>query len=225
MKRLLAALFIFMILIPVFADEQSSTNADSLTDNSFVIKGFYKGAVTSTVSIVIKDYSGSRLYENTVEATDERNLSTDGRVFTWTMTGTATTSVSLSFKFTTLQAQLGNKYYRPAYTIKMSMNETKSETSTVLYDGMYNSNSTTKSFNKNKNNQNSAYTETNTLTYTGTIPASGSNYGTRINPKYQGTYTNWVRSGYCTLNITGYVNNVAGSYQYSCHVTVEVTTQ
>ena len=226
MKRLFIVLFILMILLPVFADEQSSTTADSLTDNSFVIRGFYKGAVSSAVSIVIKDYSTSRLYENSVEVSDNLILNKDGRVFTWTMTGTATRSVTLKFTFSILQAHFGEKYYMPSYKIKMSMNQTTSETGTTLYDPMYNSNSTTKNVaNKTKNNQPTPFSETGTAQYQGDIPASGANYGTKRNPKYQGTYSNWVRSGYCTLNITDYENNTAGSYEYSCHVTVELTTQ
>ncbi|MBR0520744.1 MAG: hypothetical protein IJJ95_05355, partial [Spirochaetales bacterium] len=143
MKKGILLLVLLSICLFAFADTQSSTQAATLTDNSFVIKAYYKGAVTTTVSLIVKDYDTNRLYNTEAVATDEKHVSNEGTIFTWIMTGTATSNLNVSFTFSTLQAKVGNKYYRPSYTLKMYQNPTKSQNGRELYDSMYSENSKT----------------------------------------------------------------------------------
>lgn len=219
MKKGILLLVLLSICLFAFADTQSSTQAATLTDNSFVIKAYYKGAVTTTVSLIVKDYDTNRLYNTEAVATDEKHVSNEGTIFTWIMTGTATSNLNVSFTFSTLQAKVGNKYYRPSYTLKMYQNPTKSQNGRELYDSMYSENSKTVGT-YTKKNQSNQYTETKNVQYSGTVPAPGgsTDQGSQINYDY------WQKTGYCTLNITDYEKNTAGSYEYRCSVTVEFTT-
>ena len=226
MKKLALILVFLSICLFVFADTQSSTQAATLTDTSFLIKAYYKGAVTTSVSLIVNDYSSNRLYNTDAVATDERHVGQAGTIFTWIMTGTATTTLDISFTFTTLQASLLGKYYRPAYTMVMYQNPTISQNGRDLYDSMYSESSqTVGTF--TKSSQNSEFTGTNppkTITYSGYVPASGASYKVSKKSYTQTTYDYWQKTGYCTLNITDYESNVAGSYEYRCSVTVEFTT-
>ncbi|MBO4718127.1 MAG: hypothetical protein J5599_09540 [Spirochaetales bacterium] len=224
MKKVALILVFLSICLFVFADTQSSTEAATLTDNSFVIKAYYKGAVTTTVSLIVNDYSSNRLYNTDAVATDERHVGQAGTIFSWIMTGTASTNLNVTFTFSTLQASLLGKYYRPAYTMVMYQNPTISQNGRDLYDSMY-SESSKSVGTYTKNNKTSQYTETAQVSYSGTVPASGASYrDANNNRKTQITYDYWQKTGYCTLNITDYEKNVAGSYEYRCSVTVEFTT-
>ena len=225
MKKGILLLVLLSICRLAFADTQSSTEAATLTDNSFVITGYYKGAVTTTVSLIVRDYDTNRLYNTDAVATDELHVGQEGNIFTWIMTGTASSELTVTFTFSTLQAKVLNKYYRPAYTLKMYQNPTKSQNGRELYDSMYSENSQTAATYSPKNNQNSQYTETGgRVQYKGYVPASGASYKIGRTNYKQITYDYWQKTGYCTLNITDYENSVAGSYEYRCSVTVEFTT-
>ncbi len=180
--------------------------------------------MTTTVSLIVKDYDTNRLYNTEAVATDELHVGQEGNIFTWIMTGTATSNLRVTFTFSTLQAKVLNKYYRPAYTLKMYQNPTKSQNGRELYDSMYSENSTTAATYSPKKNQNSQYTETKNVSYSGYVPAPGASYGGGWSSKKQIDYDYWQKTGYCTLNITDYENSVAGSYEYRCSVTVEFTT-
>ncbi len=223
MKKGILLLVLLSICLFAFADTQSSTEAATLTDNSFVITGYYKGAVTTTVSLIVRDYDTNRLYNTEAVATDALHVNQEGTIFTWIMTGTASSDLTVTFTFSTLQAKVLNKYYRPAYTLKMYQNPTKSQNGRELYDSMYSETSQTVGT-YTKYSQNSQYTGTDDVEYTGYVPASGAQYGSGRNKKTQITYDYWQKTGYCTLNITDYEKNVAGSYEYRCSVTVEFTT-
>ena len=154
-------------------------------------------------------------------ATDELHVNQEGTIFTWIMTGTANSNLSVTFTFSTLQAKVLNKYYRPAYTLKMYQNPTKSQNGRELYDSMYNENSKTVGT-YTKDSQNSQYTTPKSVSYSGQVPAPGAKYNNNRNTQID--YDYWQKTGYCTLNITDYEKNVAGSYEYRCSVTVEFTT-
>ena len=224
MKKGILLLVLLSICLFAFADTQSSTEAATLTDNSFVITGYYKGAVTTTVSLIVKDYDTNRLYNTEAVATDELHVGQEGNIFTWIMTGTATSNLRVTFTFSTLQAKVLNKYYRPAYTLKMYQNPTKSQNGRELYDSMYSETSKTVVTYSPKKNQNSQYTETKNVSYSGQVPAPGARYTKDYRQYTQIDYDYWQKTGYCTLNITDYENSVAGSYEYRCSVTVEFTT-
>ena len=223
MKKAAIILVFLSICLFAFADTQSSTQAATLTDTSFLIKAYYKGAVTTTVSLIVNDYSSNRLYNTDAVATDEKHVGQANKIFTWILTGTASTTLDVSFTFSTMQASLLGKYYRPAYTMVMYQNPTISQNGRDLYDSMYSESSKTVGT-YTKANQNSQYTETKTISYSGYVPASGAQYGSGRNKKTQKTYEYWQKTGYCTLNITDYEENVSGSYEYGCSVTVEFTT-
>ena len=224
-----------MILLPVFAIEQSSTDMtshNSLTDTSFVILGYYKGAMETNITFLIKDASDNRVYQSYAEATDENNTGNNSKnIFTWTMSGRTAKNktVTVNFTFTILQAKLGNNYYKPTYTIKMKLNQSEDGNGNNLDDNFYsqNNNSAEKTLRLESgvNNatarkagpSNSEYQVTSTDTsknrfyYTGAVGNGTSN-------------VSWVRSGYCTLNISDYENSTPGTYDYTCTVTVEITT-
>ena len=223
MKKGILLLVLLSICLFAFADTQSSTEAATLTDNSFVITGYYKGAVTTTVSLIVRDYDTNRLYNTDAVATDELHVHQEGTIFTWIMTGTASSDLRVTFTFSTLQAKVLDKYYRPAYTLKTYQNPTKSQNGRELYDSMYSENAETVGT-YTKKNQNSQYTGTDDVQYTGYVPASGASYKIGRTNYKQITYDYWQKTGYCTLNITDYENSVAGSYEYRCSVTVEFTT-
>lgn len=233
MKKTVFLILFIMILLPVFAIEQSSTDMtshNSLTDNSFVILGYYKGTMETSVTFVIKDYSDNRVYQSYAEATDANNTGNNSKnIFTWTMSATTKKkqSVTVKFSFTMLQAKLGDKYYRPEYTIKMKLNQTKDSNGNNLSDEFYSSNQNSQEKTLKLTNStnvtatkagpsNSEYTvpANNYISYSGAVQASGN--GSNSN-------SSWVRSGYCTLNISDYEDSVAGSYDYTCTVTVEIT--
>ncbi len=223
MKKGILLLVLLSICLFAFADTQSSTEAATLTDNSFVITGYYKGAVTTTVSLIVRDYNTNRLYNTEAVATDELHVNQEGTIFTWIMTGTASSDLTVTFTFSTLQAKVLNKYYRPAYTLKMYQNPTKSQNGRELYDSMYSENAETVGT-YTKGYKNSQYTGTDDVQYSGYVPASGASYKIGKTNYKQITYDYWQKTGYCTLNITDYEKNVAGSYEYRCSVTVEFTT-
>lgn len=213
MKKLFLVLLVFISCLSVFAIEQSSTTAESLQDKSFVIRGFYKGEVTSAVAMVVKDYNANRLYENSVEISDSDHVGKEGTVFTWTMTGTTKSNITLRFRFSSFQALVNNTYHQPGFTIKTYINATKSQTNATINDSMYTNNQNAKTITGSKTKTQSpipAPQNNNPATYTGAV--SGNNW------------TSWTRSGYCTLNISSYENSDSGAYEYICQVTVEVVT-
>ena len=214
-------------LLPVIAIEQSETeitNNTSLTDNSFQIKGYYKGELATSLTFEIKDLSENVLYQSYAEATDDDHVDSTKNIFTWKMTGRTQnkTPVTVRFTFDTLQAELEGKFYRPQYTMKMTLNPSKDSSGNNLTDLFYSSNtgaklvkltsSDTYTATKPNTPANSRYTETGFIEYSSKISNSNGN-----------TYVRWVRSGYCTLNISDYEDSIPGSYDYTCTVRVEIT--
>ena len=214
MKKGILLLVLLSICRLAFADTQSSTEAATLTDNSFVITGYYKGAVTTTVSLIVRDYDTNRLYNTDAVATDELHVGQEGNIFTWIMTGTASSELTVTFTFSTLQAKVLNKYYRPAYTLKMYQNQTTGPNSDEFYKGRTElvqiASDGTHTATKPNTPSNSRYTQTGSVSYSGRV---SNNNGS----------VSWVRSGYCTLNISDYEDTTPGSYNYTCTVIVEIS--
>ena len=230
MKRITALLiFIFVVVLFVFADSQQGRTEGNLSDSSFVIMGYYKGAnsssggsTNSSITFKLYDYNSNNLNylsQDTQGASvvnvSNSHLSNDGTAFTWTMTGTNTSTVTLKFTFSVLQAEMNGKFYRPTYTLKMTINQTKKNTTnggTINNDTFYSSvtnktqvvggGSTTGT----KASQATEYTGGSTIQYSG----STSN-------------NNWKRSGTCTLNISDYEQAIPGSYEYRCWIVTEIT--
>ena len=228
MKKIIVLLILLSALLPVFAIDQSETeitDSTSITDTSFQILGYYKGALNNDLTFVIEDLSGNQLYQSYADATDSDHVNRTSHIFNWTMSGRTDnrTEVTIRFTFDTLQAELEGKFYRPQYALKMNLNQTKnSYGQTLNNDVFYNNNHT-------DNDQLVKLTENNT--YTATKPANPSNsrYTETGYLEYSGMYrdrngsTYWVRSGYCTLNISDYEDSVPGDYEYTCTVIVEIT--
>lgn len=225
-----------MILFPVFAIEQSETDLTSrphpyLEDTSFVILGYYRGAMETSVSFVIKDFSGNRVYQSYAEASDDNNTGNNSKnIFTWTMSATTkkNKSVTLKFSFTILQAQLGDNYYKPTYTIKMKLNQTKDSNGNILNsDNFYNSgtNSQEKTLLLESGVNNATARKAGPSNSEFQVTSNQNYYIQYSGAVGNGTTTvSWVRSGYCTLNISDFEDEVAGSYDYTCTVTVEIST-
>lgn len=213
-------------LLPVFAIEQSVTeitDSSSITDNSFVIKGYYKGALDTKLNFVINDLSGNVLYQSYADATDAEHVNHTSNIFTWTMSGQTKKNkyVTVRFTFDTLQAEIEGKFYRPRYALNMYLNQTKDPNGNYLSDKFYDNNSgkkfvkitgdSTYTATKPNNPSDSRYTQTGSVEYTGRIANSGT------------SSVSWVRSGYCTLNISDYEDTTPGSYNYTCTVIVEIS--
>lgn len=228
MKRAicLITLLLFFVLF-VFADTQLGRTEGTLSDNSFVIQAYYKGAtVASNMSIELSfvdvnnrpinhDEQGGT--SGTTVGVNDRHVGSTETIFTWEMTGKngKSKTVQLTFSFSTLQAELNGRYYRPTYTLSMQQNKTvNNSNNSELTDSFY-KNSTTRVVGDG--------------TTTGLIGDSDTEYGSAGSISYQGkistnkfydTYT-WKRSGTCYLNISDYNEDLPGSYHYVCWVIAE----
>lgn len=260
MKKALIVIFLLiLIILPVVADTQSGPTTGTLTDNSLVFKGYYQGEKESygenDTSIVLefKDYSSTVINHDaqqgtsgtTITAVNNRHVGNNtGTIFTWAMKGTTTSRVTLTFSFSTFQALSNGKYFVPAYSIKLTQNQSKIITETVVKDSNGNITSGPTSQEGNYNNDpfysNVVKTAVNiterpepttsenlamySVSYQGT--ASGTSVvTTQSGKRYTTTTKSWYRSGTCTLNISDYEEEVPGSYRYVCWVIAEFSVQ
>ena len=147
MRRAIAIVFfMIMVVLPVVAGTQSGSTFGTLTDNSLVFKGYYQGPVEnnpttdSNITLEFKDYTEAPLNHaaqqgtsgTVVTAVNNRHVGQNaGTIFTWSMSGTTTSIVTLNFSFSTLQAEVNGKYFVPAYSIVLTQNATKKVTNVV----------------------------------------------------------------------------------------------
>ena len=221
MKKVIFLVCILVIsILSVYADSQirQTTKNQNVTDNSLIFKGYYKGGQQTTTSITLSffDVGGASINHNDQDTsgTVVHLNSNSGIVFTWTMTGSNKTTTNLKFTFTTLQAVLNDYYYRPTYSLQMTINETRKTNSsgTVLSDTFYSSSlPATKTIVQTEENasQNTEFTQSYSVTYTGKTSSNDT----------------WYRSGSCSINITSSQSTYPGEFSYVCWVLAEYTTQ
>ena len=147
MKRTLSVLAISMIvLLSLAAKAQSGATTGTITDNSLVFKGYYQGSTQpsgggqgsddKSITLTFYNKDGVAINHNhqtewggsegtVVEAkgSSYQDSNTD-TIFRWTMEGKTASEVTLRFTFSTMQAQVNGKYFRPTYTITMLQNPT-----------------------------------------------------------------------------------------------------
>ena len=245
MKRVLCILAVSMIaILSVSAKAQSGATTGTITDNSLVFKGYYQGetqtsddnAITLTFynkdgQDINHDHQGGSTGTKVNAGTSHQDSSTD-TIFTWSMEGTTTDKVTLGFTFSTMQAQVNGKYFRPTYIIKMTQNSSKKKVtknsgnpteSDYNGDPFYSSTErTVVSLTKGSND--AEYIATYTVSYSGKATGTGTTTsGGWFNQTT--TRTSWYRSGTCTLNISDYEKDKPGDYVYSCWVIAEVTVE
>ena len=218
MKRITALLImLFAVVLFAFADTQLGRTENNLSDSSFVVQAYYKGVQNTSITLAFKDYSGQSFTHDSqstqgtsVNASTSHLGANTSTIFTWTMTGSTNNTVSLTFTFSTLQAELNGMFYRPTYTLSMTVNTTKrSGYSTTLTD-TFDDNTAAQVVTGIKATQDSEFSEAGTVSYSGK---------TNKNNSYK-----WERSGTCTLNISDYEQGIPGSYEYRCWVVTEFTT-
>lgn len=232
MKRFAVLVSLLMIsMLFVFADTHLGRTENSITDSSFIVQGYYKGEKENTsVNLQFKDINNQTIIHSNqsstgtkVNASNSHIGSNTGTIFTWSMTGTTTSTTTLKFTFSTLQAEMNDVFYRPTYTLKMTINETRKSDSggSTLTDTFY-SNVTNKTqvvgggtTTGTKATQSSEFTGASSITYSGKTSSSGYGYSS----------TTWYRSGTCTLNIADYEQTIPGSYHYVCWVIAEYSVQ
>lgn len=226
MKRFAVLVSLLMIsMLFVFADTHLGRTENSITDSSFIVQGYYKGEKESTsVTLTFKDINNQTIIHSAqssegtkVNASDSHIGSNTGTIFSWTMEGSFNKNSSLKFTFSVLQAAVNGIYYRPTYTLKMTINETRYRdySSYTINDTFY-TNVTNKtqvvgggSTTGTKASQNTEFSGSSSITYQGKT----------------GTSSAWVRSGVCTLNISDYEQEIPGSYHYSCWVIAEYSIE
>lgn len=241
MKRIIVLFFVVLLSVSLcFADSQiegtkvlKESNA-SLTDNSFVIQGYYKGTTqtVNNVTLTITNKSDESIKAVSQESTGSSVFVTDDNfkqegspdrtIFKWSLIGKGKTNTTLSFSFSVFQAELYDLYYKPAYTITMTKNNTYKYTNnapgnTAISDGFTITNSSTNPITETRVDANQErFTGASTISYSGQITADWNQFGTN---------DFWYRSGTCTLNITDYKNDLPGTYRYVCWVVVEYLVQ
>lgn len=238
MKRTIALLIMTVaVVLFVFADSHLGRTESNLSDDSFVVQAYYKGTTsTSTnnsVTLAFKDYSNQTIVhssqnsQGTTVNVSNNHLGADGTIFTWSMTGSTNKTVTLKFTFSVLQAEVNGMFYRPTYTLKMTINPTKKDNSSgSAMDDTFYSNATATQIvgggttTGTKASQTSEFTGGSTINYSGIADNSYSS-GWFGNTSY---YT-WYRSGTCTLNISDYEQAIPGAYEYRCWIVTEVTVQ
>ena len=220
MKRTLAVLFILIVsMVTVFADAHLGRTEAHITDDSFVVQAYYKGEKeTTSVTFTFKDANGTEFSHNhqtsegsTVSVSNNHLGNNTGTIFTWTMVGSSNSKTTLKFTFSTLQAEMNERFYCPTYTLTMTINQTKRDGyNTTLDDSFY-----------------TDATKTQVVgggTTTGTKAVQDVEFSGSASVTYTGKYTGnrtWNRSGTCTLNISDYEQEVPGTYNYRCWVIAE----
>jgi hypothetical protein len=234
-KCLILAAMLIVSMIFAFADTHLGRTENNVTDSSFIVQGYYKGEKENTsVTLQFKDINNQTIIHSNqsstgtkVNASDSHIGSNTGTIFTWSMTGTTTPTTTLKFTFSTLQAEMNEVFYRPTYTLKMTINPTREDDSSgdTLSDTFY-SNVTNKTqvvgggtTTGTKATQASEFTGASTITYSGKSSSSSSGWG------WSWGSTTWYRSGTCTLNIADYEQTIPGSYHYVCWVIAEYSIE
>lgn len=207
MRKTLCLLLFTLLCLPLF----------SVTKN-MQIRGYYNS--TSTGSSVefaltesISGQNKSLLY-SFVDLTDECTEQAV-EIFAWSLSGKTRNTVSVTFTFFPLQALVNGYYYQPSYTITMTKNDTKIGTTTNTNDDFIFSGSPT--FSKTIETRDASvyingFNTENTITYAGKVKDSFTQNAT------------WTRSGTCKIQITDYEKYIAGTFDYTCNVTVTYTT-
>lgn len=224
-KAIVFAIILMASVVSVFADTQVGAVGTPMSDSSFLVQGYYKGEKESTsVTLIFKDINNTTIIHNKqdstgtkVNASDSHIGSNTGTIFSWTMEGSFNKNSSLKFTFSVLQAAVNGIYYRPTYTLKMTINETRyRDYSSYTIDDTFYTNVTNKtqvvgggSTTGTKASQNTEFSGSSSITYQG---KTGTSYA-------------WVRSGVCTLNISDYEQTIPGSYHYVCWVIAEYSIQ
>lgn len=227
MKKCFALVIMMIIsLVYVFADTQLGRTEGSLSDNSFVIQAYYRGASADTsmnIKLSFKDYANKTINHDEqggtsgtkVEVSNSHIGTNTGTIFTWEMTGKygKQKTVTLKFVFSTLQAELNGHYYRPTYTLTMTQNQTvNNSNNSNLNDSFYSSDSQVVGGGVTTGliaDSDTEFSGPPAITYSGKITSNFNNNNT------------WKRSGTCTLNIAEYKENLPGSYHYVCWVIAE----
>lgn len=223
MKKAIILVFTLLVAIlsaSAISQTHHTTKNQTITDNSLVFQGYYKGGQQSnSISLSFFDVGGNSINHDdqdtsgTVVHLDRNN----GIVFSWAMTGTTNSTTNLRFTFTTLQAVLNDYYYRPTYSLQMTINPTRRNDSQgdVISDDTFYSNASpaTSTIVETEENasQNSEFNQSYSISYSGKTPKKNS-------------YT-WYRSGSCSINITDSQSEYPGEFSYVCWVLAEYTTQ
>ncbi len=194
MRKIIVLLILVLLLIfPLIA-------GDADRDDQLRINAYYKGR--NDFSIMVKDYTGRRLLYETNAVVGMSHLNNTGRIFEWGCSIYQDQTISVSFKFSRIQAYLSGRYYSPAYTLSMDVQNS----SLVLSP-----NSVTVSSESDDHRYNNEYA----FSYSG-----GLSYSSAIEGEY-------VTYGACYLNINTndatYISWSPGDYEYGCQVSVEVT--
>ena len=152
MKRTLSVLAISMIvLLSLAAKAQSGETTGTITDNSLIFKGYYQGSTqpsgggqgsedkSITLTFFNKDgqdinhdHQGGSTGTKVQADTSHQDSNTD-TIFTWIMEGKTASEVTLRFTFSTMQAQVNGKYFRPTYTLTMTQDVTEVTSKTETY--------------------------------------------------------------------------------------------
>ena len=225
-KHIVLAVMLIISIVFVFADTHLGRTENSVTDSSFIVQGYYKGVIEDdyTVTLTFKDVDNQTIIHSTqsstgtkVNASDRHIGSNPGTIFSWSMTGNLRTTTKLKFTFSTLQAEVNGTYYRPTYTLKMTINATRKNSSTgnTITDTFYSTATATQvvgggTVTGTKATQDSEFSEASSITYQGNTSDRN---------------TTWYRSGTCTLNIADYEQTIPGSYHYSCWVISEYSVE
>lgn len=207
MRRTLLTILAILACLPAFG----------LTEN-MQIRGYYNSTSTgSSVEFALTEsVSGQNksLLYSFVDLTDECTEQAV-EIFAWSLSGKTRNTVSVTFTFFPLQALVNGYYYQPSYTITMTKNDTKIGTTTNTNDDFIFSGSST--FSKTIETRDASvyingFNTENTITYAGKVKSNFTQNAT------------WTRSGTCKIQITDYEKYIAGTFDYTCNVTVTYTT-
>ena len=110
-KIVLVSVLMFM----VFAAYSATLDTKTLS-----FTGYYEAPARSVI-LSIWDYNNKRLYSSDTTVTDNHLGNSAEEIFHWTLDGTISAGATLTFSFSTFQAQLNGVYYRPAYTISFNV--------------------------------------------------------------------------------------------------------
>ncbi|MCQ2412480.1 MAG: hypothetical protein MJ057_05940 [Sphaerochaetaceae bacterium] len=206
MRKVLLISLTALICLPLF----------SLTQ-TMQIHGYYN-SMSSDSSVdfkVTESVTGQNrnLLSSYVNLTDDYTTAAK-EVFSWTLTGTSRNSASITFTFFPLQAYVNGYFYQPSYTITMTKNTTMIGEKTTSADNFKISGGA--SFSKALDNLDGSvyingFNTENSIKYTGAV---ASNFPTD---------SQWIRSGTCKIQIKDYEKYIAGTFDYTCNVSVTYT--
>lgn len=221
MKKAIILVFTLLVAIlsaSAISQTHHTTKNQTITDNSLVFQGYYKGGQQSnSISLSFFDAGGHSINHDdqdtsgTVVHLDRNN----GIVFSWAMTGQTNRTTNLRFTFTTLQAVLNDYYYRPTYSLQMTINPTRTNNSQgddlddTFFPGTGAATTTIVQTEENAS-QNTEFNQSYSINYRG---------------KTSSNNTTWYRSGSCSIIITDSQSEYPGEFSYVCWVLAEYTTE